>query len=110
MAQQQTLSHSETASTATPHAERMNRLAVWGFVLALLTLGGIGSVLGVVMGAKARGQIQRGDGRGVGLATAAIVVGILTFFVAVAYWIVIAKHFGGGSGGGGSTGGGGGGY
>jgi hypothetical protein len=110
MTHQQTIERSETTSPGAPRSGGMNRLAVWGFVLALLTLGGIGSVLGVVMGVKARGQVQRDGGRGLGLATAAIVIGILTFIGAIAYWIVIAKHFGGGSGGGSNGGTGGGGY
>ena len=85
---------------------RPNRLAGWGLALEILTLGGVGSVLGIVLGVKARRQAQESGGRGAGLAMAAIVVGIVTSLVAIAYWIVIAQHLGGSSGGGGGTSGG----
>src|SRR3954466_9998731 len=87
------------APTSERPAARTNRLAVWALVLAVLTLGGIGSVLGIVLGAKARRQSRDTGERGGGLALAAIVVGVLTLMVAIAYWIVIAQHFGGSSGG-----------
>jgi len=109
----------QTPTTATPtttstdaRTSRTNRMAIWALALAILTLGGIGSVLGVVLGAKARGRTEATGERGHGLATAAIVVGVVTFIVAIAYWVLIAKHFGGGTGGSGGGGGGtgGGGY
>lgn len=95
----------QTASEPRPAARR-NRLAVWGLVLAVLTLGGVGSVLGIVFGVKARSQVRETGEPGAGLAVASILVGFVTLLVAIAYWIVIAQHFGGSSGG---TGGGGGG-
>ena len=82
----------------------MNRMAVWGLVLAIVTLGGVGSVLGIVLGAKARKRIPETGERGAGVAMAAIVVGVLSLFFAIAYWVVIAQHFGGG-GSSGSSGG-----
>jgi uncharacterized membrane protein YgcG len=88
---------------------RMNRLAVWALVLAVLTLGGVGSILGIVLGARARRQVEQSGERGSGVALSAIIVGVVTTLVAIAYWIVIAKHFGGGSSGSGTGGGGGGG-
>jgi hypothetical protein len=94
---------------ATGSSPRTNRMAIWALVLAIVTLGGIGSVLGIVLGAKARRQTEQTGERGAGLALAAIVVGVLTLLVAIAYWIVIAQHTGG-SGGSGGGGGGGGGY
>jgi len=104
------MSQVETRTQSTPSATvgraRMNRLAVWGLVLAILTLGGVGSVLGIVFGARARQQVRETGERGAGVAMAAIIVGAVTVLVAIAYWIVIAQHVGG-SGGGGGTGGGG---
>jgi uncharacterized membrane protein YgcG len=97
-------------STAAPERpRRTNRMAIWALALAILTLGGVGSVLGIVLGAKARQRVQQTGEGGARLATAAIVVGVVTALVAIAYWVVIARHFGGSSGGGGGTGGGGGG-
>src|SRR4051794_826758 len=93
--------------TAERTSTKTNRVAVWALVLAVLTLGGIGSVLGIVLGAKARRQVRDTGERGAGLALAAIVVGVLTLIVAIAYWVVIAQHFGGSSGSGGGSGGGG---
>src|SRR3954451_4408015 len=89
------------APTSERPAARTNRLAVWALVLSVLTLGGIGSVLGIVLGAKARREANETGERGSGIALAAIVVGVITLLVAIAYWVVIAQHFGGSSGGGG---------
>jgi len=97
------------ADTRAERRPAMNRMAVWGLVLAILTLGGVGSVLGIVLGAKARNRVSQTGERGAGVALAAVVVGVITLIVAVAYWIVIAQHFGGGGSSGGGTGGGGGG-
>ena len=95
------------ATQATQATSRTNRLAGWGLALAILTLGGVGSILGIIFGAKARKQIRESGGRGAGLALAAIIVGVVTLLFAIAYWILIAQHFGGSSGtGGGGTGGG----
>jgi hypothetical protein len=87
---------------------RTNRLAIWSLVLAIVTLGGVGSVLGVVLGVKARHRISETGERGAGVALAGIVVGVLTTLIAIGYWILIARHFSGGGGGsgGGGTGGG----
>jgi len=90
---------------AASQTRRTSRMAIWALVLAIVNLGGVGSVLGVVLGAKARGRISETGEGGAGLAIAAMIVGVLTFIGAVVYWIVIAQHFGG-SGGGGGTGGG----
>ena len=73
-----------TAPSYTPTTpQRTSRMAIWSLVLSILTLGGAGSIAGIV-------------------------VGVVTLLIAIAYWIFIAMHTGGGGGGG--TGGGGGGY
>src|SRR5436190_23130800 len=77
---------------ATGRSGSVSRMAVWGLVLAVLTLGGIGSVLGIVLGAKARQRIRQTGERGAGVAIAAIVVGVITLLFAIGYWIVIAQH------------------
>src|SRR3954452_21539826 len=112
MSQVDTRTTTEEPEVATPQPpRRTSRMAVWGLVLAVLTLGGVGSVLGIVLGAKARQRVRQSGEGGAGLAMAAIIVGVLTLIVAVAYWIVIAQHLGGSTGGsGGGTGGGGSGY
>ena len=102
-------SDTQQSTVAPQTTPRTNRLAAWGLALAILTLGGVGSLLGIVFGAKARAQVRDSGERGAGLAVAAIVVGVVTFLVAIAYWIVIAQHFGGSSSGG-TGGGSGGGY
>lgn len=79
-------------------------MAVWSLVLAILTLGGVGSVLGILLGTRARSRIAQTGERGAGLALAGIIVGVISLLVAIAYWIVIARHLGGshsGVGGGG---------
>jgi hypothetical protein len=95
----------QTGAGSAPSPPRTNRLAIWSLVLAVVTLGGVGSVLGMVLGVKARHQISETGERGAGMALAGVVVGVVTLLIAIGYWIVIARHFGG-SGGGGGTGGG----
>jgi hypothetical protein len=105
MSQVDTRTHAQQQSVTAPSEPRTNRLAGWGLALAILTLGGVGSILGIVFGARARRQIRESGGRGAGLALAAIIVGVVTLLFAIGYWIVIAQHFGGSSGGGGGGGG-----
>ena len=104
------MSQLQTRAAARPAQSspaKTNRLAVWALVLAVLTLGGIGSVLGIVLGAKARRQVRDTGERGAGLALSAIVVGLLTLVGAIVYWVILVQHFGGSSGGGSGSGGGG---
>ena len=84
-----------------PAADRINRMAIWSLVLAVLTLGGLGSVAGIWLGAAARRRIAGTGERGRGLAAAGIIVGVVTLLFAVGAWIFIAMHAGGGGTGGG---------
>jgi hypothetical protein len=95
-------------SYAPPATPRMSRLAIWSLILSVLTLGGLGSLAGIMMGVSARRRIAETGERGNGLAIAGIIVGIITLLFAIGYWIFIATHTGGY--GGGHGGGGGGGY
>lgn len=56
---------------------------------------------GIMLGVSARRRIAGTGERGAGLAVAGIVVGVITLFIAVAYWAVIAAHVGASGGGGG---------
>jgi hypothetical protein len=105
MSQLDTRTDTQVRGTTAASAKRTNRLAVWGLILAILTLGGVGSVLGIVFGAKARQQVRESGEGGARLALAAIIVGVVSLLFAIGYWIVIAQHLGGSSGGGGSGGG-----
>jgi len=81
----------------------MNRMAVWSLILAILTLGGIGSLAGMIMGAAARRRVAVTGERGATVAAAGIVVGVLTLLLAIGYWVFLGIHAsgsGGGSGGG----------
>jgi uncharacterized protein DUF4190 len=99
----------QAGSSYAPSApQRTNRMAIWSLVLSILTLGGVGSILGIWLGATARRRIPQTGERGHGLAVAGIIVGVVTLIIAIAYWIFIAMHTGGGGGAGGSGGGGGG--
>ena len=109
MSQLDTRRDVDRTTTAGARPARTNRMAVWALILAILTLGGVGSILGIVLGAKARGRVQETGERGAGVAMAAIVVGVVTLLVAIAYWVLIAQHVGASGGGGGSGGSGGGG-
>ncbi len=67
-----------------------NGLAVASLVLSLLWLCGIGSLLAVIFGHIARGQIKRSNGRetGAGLALAGLILGYLPLVIGVAFFFV----------------------
>ena len=64
-------------------AQGTNGLAVASFVLSLVTLCGIGSLLGVIFGHISLGQIKRKPQGGRGLAIAGLVLGYLGLAAAV---------------------------
>ncbi len=68
------------APAPAPVVARTNGTAVASFVLALVGLLGVGSVLGIIFGYRARREIRRSRGaqRGDRLALAAIVIGFCT--------------------------------
>ena len=106
------MSGPQTANQAGPSYapstyQRTNRMAIWSLVLSILTLGGLGSIAGIWLGAAARRRIPETGERGRGLAIAGIVIGVVTLIIAIAYWIFIAMHAGGGGAAGGTGGGGG---
>jgi Domain of unknown function (DUF4190) len=98
------MSKPETAARAPVHrpqaSDRTNRMAIWSLVLSILTLGGLGSVAGIWLGAVARRRVAETGERGRGLAIAGIIVGVITLLFAIGYWIFIAMHIGGGGSGG----------
>jgi hypothetical protein len=85
-------------------------MAIWSLVLSIISLGGAGSVAGILLGAAARRRIPTTGERGHGLAIAGIIVGVVTLIVWIGYWAVLVMHGGGYGGSGGGGGGGGGGY
>ena len=98
MSQQTGLRYAPPA-TPTEQASKTNRTAIWALVLSVLTLGGIGSVLGIVLGAKARRRaMESGQGR-IGVASAAIVIGAVTLLSTLGYWGYLIADMSGSSGG-----------
>ena len=89
-----------TPAYGPPATDRTNRMAIWSLVLAILTLGGLGSIAGIWLGAAARRRIAETGERGRGLAVAGIIVGVITLLIAIGYWIFIAMHAAGGGTGG----------
>jgi hypothetical protein len=74
-----------------------NGMAIASLVLGIVWLGGIGAVLALIFGMKARKQIDWSNGTqgGRGMATAGIVLGIIGIVGAVLYWafvIIAAAH------------------
>lgn len=101
----------QATSSYTPSATlRTSRMAIWSLILSILTLGGAGSLAGIIMGTVARRQIAVTGERGAGLALAGIVVGVITLVAAIGYWVFLGTHMGHAGGGSGYGGGGGGGY
>jgi hypothetical protein len=70
-------------------ATRTSGFAIASLVLSLVWLGGLGSILAVVFGSKAKQHIRRSPGYlgGDGMATAGIVLGILGIMGAATVWI-----------------------
>jgi hypothetical protein len=68
---------------------RTSGFAIASLVLSLVWLGGLGSILAVVFGSKAKQDIRRSSGYlgGDGMATAGIVLGILGIMGAATVWI-----------------------
>jgi Domain of unknown function (DUF4190) len=91
---------------AAPATQRTNRMAIWSLILAILTLGGLGSLAGIILGVAARRRIAVTGENGRGLAIAGTVIGVITLILAIAYWAFLAMHTGGSGGGGGGGGGG----
>src|SRR5215467_13269970 len=87
------------APPATQHSRKLNKMAVWSLILSVVWLGGLGSLMAIVLGAMARRRIAETGERGAGLAVGGIVIGLVTLAFAIAYWIFIAGHMGGTSGG-----------
>lgn len=98
--------HTETRY-APPAASHLSRLAIWSVVLSVITLGGVGSLAGIILGVRARRRIAETGERGRGVALAGIIIGVVTLIVAIGYWVFLAMHTGGYGGGGGGSGGGG---
>ena len=68
-----------------------NGLAIAGLILSILWLGGLGSLLGVIFGHVARGQIRKRPQKGAGLALAALILGYLGLVGSVALYANIDR-------------------
>ncbi len=70
---------------------RTSAMAVVALILSILWLGGVGSIVAVVLGFVARRRIKRSDGQmsGRGLSTAAIIIGFVGILGAIATGLVI---------------------
>ncbi len=68
-----------------------NGMAIASMVLGIVWLAGLGSLLALIFGLKARNQIDSSHGAqsGRGMATAGIVLGIVGIIGAVIYWAII---------------------
>jgi hypothetical protein len=67
-----------------------NGYAIASLVLSLVSLAGIGSILAIIFGFIARGQIResRGNQTGNGMAMAGIIIGFIGL-IALAIWVVV---------------------
>ena len=81
-----------------PAAQTTNGLAIASLVLSILGFFGIGSLLGIIFGYKARREIResRGYQSGDGLALAGIIIGFVTlvlFTLLLAFWMAAFATF-----------------
>lgn len=82
------------AAAATPGT---NTLAIIALVLSILCCGGLTSVLAIILGFVAKGQIKKTGESGAGMATAAIVIGCVTLLLSIIYyiyWIAVLRNSG----------------
>lgn len=78
-----------------PPSAGTNGLAIGSLVLSLLGLFcGIGSIVGVILGFIARGQIKRTGQGGDGMALAGIVIGIATLVISIGVYVWILSSSG----------------
>ena len=80
-------------SSYTPLQQRTNGLSVAGLVLGIVWLWGIGSILALVFGYVAKGQIDRSNGlqTGRGMAVASIVLGWVGVGVSVLVIVALLR-------------------
>ena len=86
-----------TPTTATPApanpATPTSGVAITALIMSVLWLGGLGSIVGIVLGISARRAIRRSNGtvQGGGLAMAGVIVGICGIVVAAILWPTLIK-------------------
>jgi uncharacterized membrane protein len=68
-----------------------NTLAVFSFFVSLLWFFGLGSIVAIVLGLVARGQIRRTNGRqpGAGLAMTGIVIGLIGLIATIVFFVML---------------------
>jgi hypothetical protein len=71
-----------------------NGLAIASLVLSIVTLYGVGSLLGIVFGLIARRQTRDTGQSGAGLALAGVIVGTVTLLLCVWFWSELISHHG----------------
>ncbi|HET7015447.1 MAG TPA: DUF4190 domain-containing protein [Streptosporangiaceae bacterium] len=72
---------------------RTNRMAIWSLVLSIVSIGGIGSIAGMALGVSAHRRASETGERGRGMAIAAVVIGVITLLLSIAYWAYLGTHF-----------------
>ena len=70
-----------------------NGMSIASLILAILWLGGIGSLLGVIFGHVGRGQIKKRPQRGGGIATAGLIIGYVGLIASVTFWASLPRIF-----------------
>jgi hypothetical protein len=74
-------------------AARTNAMATWSLVLSILSIGGIGSIAGIALGVRAHRRVSETGERGRGLAIAAVIIGVVTLILSIAYWAYLGTRF-----------------
>ena len=67
-------------------------MAIASLVLSLLFFYGVGSIIAIVLGFRARREIEASNGtlQGRGMATAGIVIGFIGVFLAILIFVMLA--------------------
>ncbi len=91
------MARSQTKTTGSSYqvsaADRTNPMAIWSLILAIVSIGGIGSILGMWLGVKAHRRVRETGERGRGMAIAAVLIGVVTLILSIAYWAYLGTRF-----------------
>ena len=93
-----TKADADASTTSPPAIPKTNPMAIASLVLSVIGLLGVGSVLGIILGAKARRQVRMAHGtqNGDRLALAGIIVGICTLVIAlvvITLWLIWLANY-----------------
>ena len=74
------------------NSAKISKMAIASLILSIIWAYGIGSILGITFGHRARAEIKKSNGKltGDGLALAGLIIGYLTLIVTIGIILAVA--------------------